>query len=242
MTFPLEHPEAAATFNALLLGLGNESHRGAVLVGQAIVENCLADMLAAAFPPSITKDIRTHFFKYPGPLSSFAAKVHMAHALRLIPPYLAGAMHALRRMRNDVAHSPDSFSLVGLEHRYHEIFELGPNVPAGVRRWALEMMMDYKMAVISDVIARHRNEYPEHTLGLETRAELAQFILDKPEILKAFNEQLPQWELAIGLAIVCSMLIMYRDDLREGLKAEDTLPRILKERSKQTRWSPESHQ
>ena len=108
---PLDHPDIAENFGSVLNILLSESDRGAVLVGACVVDNFLRKLFEHIFPDCINKDTRRGLLKYPGPLSSTAAKADVALATRLIDKNLHKAIHALRNLRNSVAHSPDGFSL-----------------------------------------------------------------------------------------------------------------------------------
>jgi hypothetical protein len=50
-------------------------------------------------------------------LGSFAAKISLASRLALIDPAVAKALHALRGIRNDFAHSATDTSLAAPHHR-----------------------------------------------------------------------------------------------------------------------------
>src|SRR5687768_8049155 len=121
MSYPFAHPEAQKRFSELLVGLTNESDRGAVLVGMVHVDELLEQLFLATFPLTLSKKARERLLNYPGPLSSFAAKIDVAYALRLIPRPTHDSLHALRRLRNEVAHSSESFQLRGHEERYRAI-------------------------------------------------------------------------------------------------------------------------
>lgn len=78
-----EYPEFNDTFNELFDKLLNETGRGAVLIGTAYVEENLGKFILKILPKKDKKYV-SRLFIYPGPLSSFSAKIELTYAFRLI--------------------------------------------------------------------------------------------------------------------------------------------------------------
>jgi DNA-binding MltR family transcriptional regulator len=229
MVYPFEHPEAQKVFSALLIGLTNESHRGAVLVGTAHVDRLLELLFEVAFPSAFNKKAREHLLRYPGPLSSLAAKTEVAYALRLIPRSAYEALHALRKLRNDVAHSPDAFELKDHENRYRAVHAaLGENMDVGINRMALEMLVRYKLHVIQEVIKEHSAEHPGDEPVVTSEVEALELIQGNDDIMAALQRQLPLWELSIGIAALCSVLIIFREQAADIYRHDGTVSQVLK--------------
>src|SRR5215213_9167554 len=124
MTSWLDKQQIRDLFSELLQTVVGESDRGAVLIGSAHVENYMQSLFEGVFPEKLSKDTRRKLLKYTGPLSSFSARIDIAYATRLIPVQLYNALHALREIRNEVAHSPGTFKLQGQEERLAKIYAL----------------------------------------------------------------------------------------------------------------------
>lgn len=80
-----------------------ETDRGVAMVAAAFFDDVLGAMIRARLvddPKKVKK-----LLKYPGPLSSFAARIDMSYLLGLLGPKIRKALHAVRDVRNQFAHS-----------------------------------------------------------------------------------------------------------------------------------------
>jgi hypothetical protein len=79
-----------------------ESDRAAVILAAAKLDELLAELLRSVLQPSpLAQD---ELFDTERPLSTFSAKIHLAHRLGLFDPAFARALHLVRRIRNSFAH------------------------------------------------------------------------------------------------------------------------------------------
>jgi hypothetical protein len=211
ITSPFELPEAKNLFAELLVSLTAESDRGAILVGAAQVDNCLRDLFSTVFPADLGEKQRYNMLAYSGALSTFSAKLHVAYATRLIPRSTYNAANALRRIRNEAAHFPATFSLSAQTDRIRQIYSsLGATVPDGLRALTVEMLVRYKVDMLLDAVRKTKEHEPELDVGISTADDALQFIRKHPAVLDAIEHQLPTWELTIGIFLVCSVIIMQR--------------------------------
>jgi DNA-binding MltR family transcriptional regulator len=109
-----------------------ESDRGAVMIGAAILDEDLEDVLRAYFRqdgrgPKISETL----FSGVGPLSSFWAKVQFAYALRLIGNKTYVRLEWIRSIRNEFAHEygPKSFDDPQIKSQLDEMIGAGPTRP-----------------------------------------------------------------------------------------------------------------
>jgi hypothetical protein len=201
-----EHPEIKDLLKDLLSGLVAESDRGAVLVGNAYVDEYLERLFNAIIPSGLGKKRRRELLKHPGPLSTFSAKVEIAYIARLITRSLYDSIHALRGLRNELAHEPKSFRLRDHMDRIRQMYELGPGTPVAINRMALDVMMYLKVQTALDL--KHPTEdKPCFT----TYQEVVEFMADSPQIIETLEEQLPRYELAMAIALICALLVWFRE-------------------------------
>jgi hypothetical protein len=106
---------AADQARSVVLQMMAERGRGVVLVGIARIDLALERLLKAVMAPN--PDQEDALFRPERSLGSFAAKISLASRLALIDPAVAKALHALRGVRNDFAHSADATSLAAPHHR-----------------------------------------------------------------------------------------------------------------------------
>ena len=106
---------AAEQAKSVVLQMMAERGRGVVLVGIARIDLALEHLLKAVMAPNPDPD--DALFRPERSLGSFAAKISLATRLALIDPAVAKALHALRGVRNDFAHSAGDTSLSAPHHR-----------------------------------------------------------------------------------------------------------------------------
>lgn len=92
-----------------------EKGRGAILVGAARIDTALEKLLKSVMAPASSKD--DNLFKPERPLSTFSAKISLAARLSLIEKPVEKALQAVRKTRNDFAHSFDG---IGISDKPHQ--------------------------------------------------------------------------------------------------------------------------
>lgn len=106
---------AAEQARTVVLQMMAERGRGVVLVGAARLDLALEHLLKAVMAPSGEPDDR--LFTPDRSLGSFGAKISLAARLGLIDPAIETALHAIRTIRNDFAHSAGEPSLLEPRHQ-----------------------------------------------------------------------------------------------------------------------------
>lgn len=86
-----------------------EKGRGAILVGAARIDTALESLLKSVMAPAPSKD--DNLFKPERPLGTFSAKIALAARLSLIERPVEKAIQAVRKTRNDFAHSFDDICI-----------------------------------------------------------------------------------------------------------------------------------
>lgn len=92
-----------------------ERGRGLVLVGAARLDLALEHLLKAVMVPSTEPDDK--LFTPDRSLGSYGSKISLAARLGLIEPPIEQALHAIRSVRNDFAHSAGEPSLGEQRHQ-----------------------------------------------------------------------------------------------------------------------------
>jgi DNA-binding MltR family transcriptional regulator len=88
------------------LDLVEESDRGCVLVGAAILEQRLEELFRVVFSGNgIGKKMQDTLFDTNGPLATFSSKVKLSYTLGFIAKEVYEDLDRIRRIRNDFAHS-----------------------------------------------------------------------------------------------------------------------------------------
>lgn len=89
-----------------------ESDRGYVLVASAILDSAMEYLLRKKMrqQAGIVKRNIDPLFSHNGPLSSFWSKLNIAYTMRIIPDWVYHDLEILRGIRNDSAHTCQTFS------------------------------------------------------------------------------------------------------------------------------------
>jgi DNA-binding MltR family transcriptional regulator len=86
----------------------DESDRGCVLVGAAILEQRLEDIFRQQFAINqIPSKIQSDLFNSNGPLSTFSSKIKLAYSFGLIDKSVFQDLETIRKVRNEFAHTSE---------------------------------------------------------------------------------------------------------------------------------------
>jgi|ERR1700688_712388 len=84
-----------------------QTDRGAAIIGCAIIDDILADVLKTRL--ILTSELRDRLFSSDanGPLANFSPKIDIAFAVGICDANLRADFHDIRRIRNRFAHTPE---------------------------------------------------------------------------------------------------------------------------------------
>lgn len=201
---PFEYPEVEEIFSHLVDTLLEESERGAIIIGTTKVEEQLEKYIRKILPND-GKTYTKKLLDYPGVLSSFSSKIELAYAFRLISENLYTSLNALRKIRNDAAHSSNSFSLSEIRGRFDEALNFGPSMSIHIRNQAMKMMLELKIGNVKRI-------FDEHNLSDEQQIEQWQSFMENKELAESIEKQIPFWELIYGLSLICGIIKHYEEE------------------------------
>lgn len=184
--------------------LTNESERGAVLVGTSKVEIYLENLVIHILPHK-TKKYTDRLLNYPGPLSSFSGKIELCFAFRIIDEKVYAALTTLRKIRNEAAHSDETFSLKILDSELEKIYDFEYGFPAVIHKQTFDHLLKWKKENARQaLIDNNLTEYDFESLWNES--------LPEPEKDETFQEHLRVWKLAYGLTLLCLKIEVIQDE------------------------------
>ena len=210
---PVDHPDVRPVFEKVLQTIFAESDRGAVLVASAVVDDYLGKLFEGILPSTTPTELRKHFLNYPSPLSSMATKADVALFTRLIPASIHRAITLLRRLRNDVAHSPDSFRLAEHLDRVRAMSEIGPGISHFVNQTAIEILMRGWVATVLD----DEQKKAADEQFFKTPKDVLDYLSNVPEAVAILQEKSYRLEIGVAVALICSTLVMRRDEIKAAL-------------------------
>jgi len=207
-------PESDHYFRDLLPTLINESDRGAVLLGASQLDNQLTDFFDALVPATTSGKRRKEIFNITGPFGSFSGKLDVAFTCRLLPETLVTAIHRFRKLRNDVAHKPISFSLTDHTDEVRAIFALiGTGVELGVTSMASQLMVQNAVA---SVVNLDDPTKPGEKLFADQAAALDYLLKNKHHFEKLEPHRL-RWEVGVGLGLICALIAYHKRNLLQAV-------------------------
>lgn len=211
---PFEYSEIQYLTRTLLDKLLSESARGAVLIGTAFVDEHLKKFISDLLPNQ-TKSYKERLLEYPGSLSSFSSRIEMCYAFRYINFPIYNSLNALRQIRNDAAHKSEDFNFNEIKTKFNKIFSFIENSPSFIRNQAMDAMVSTKLITLKSL-------FQKHNISKEDQTTLAEDLLGNKEmIIKWENEQLPHWEMIIGLSILCGILSHTKDQIQRKINDQN---------------------
>lgn len=212
-----EYPEFSKTFSELFDKLLNETGRGAILIGTSYIEEHLEKFILKILPKQ-DKKYTDRLFNYPGPLSSFSAKIELSYAFRLINERTYNSLNYLRKIRNEAAHSSNDFSLTDKE--IDKAFDLGEGFRTMVHNESMGMMIKAKVDSLKISLAEIE--------GMDEK-KIMESIYSKfqeKESIAILEKQLPHWKLILGLSLICGMIRYYSDETVRIINGNETWSKI----------------
>lgn len=214
----INHPSVTKLFEDFFPILGAESDRGVVLVGSSHIDQHLKKLFEEIRPKGLSGKMMKEMLSATGPLGTHSGKLKLAYLTRLIPERLFRAIDALRDLRNDLAHGITGFSLKGREQQIAQVCNLGDDVPIFINRIACECLVKRFVSLINEA----EQSLPDSTDEFEDREAALKFFLAQPALTNRAEELRPRFELAIGIVLICALLIEQTDRAKSVL-GEHTL-------------------
>lgn len=196
---PFDYPEIKELFGVLLDRLFTESGRGALLIATTLVDEHLTKLIESILPFESNKQHKEKLFKYPGQLSSFSSRIELAYAFRLISKTLYDSLNALRKVRNDAAHSPNKFELHELNEKLKLVYNLGPGFSNFIKNISTETIVKHKLDIVKDVIDKSE-------LDDKSKQQIFEDTIKDKEGIAIMEKQVPFLELSFGLSFLCGMM------------------------------------
>lgn len=211
----MENPSYPELNADMMVLLTNESERGAILIGTGKVEENL-EKLVLILLPSKSKSYTSRLLNYPGALSSFAAKIELCYAFRIINQRIYNSLNAIRKIRNIAAHSSDKFSLQDKENELDAIYDFEEGMPHIIHEVTYNRLIEWKKIQIRKVLEDN---------GIEDRFDeewKKKFEDQDPLQNESIIEQLRMWKLVSGLSIMILKIEELCDKHKELIGSHDT--------------------
>jgi len=162
-------PEIAAACLKFNKQLNSESDRGAVIVGAALIDESLEQLLKAKLAPHNGREDALFDIPY-APLSTLSAKIDFAYRVGVIREPVKSSCHLLRKVRNDFAHSSENltFNSSKVESRIRELFKLSKDLIDALSK----LINDESASIDSDQIRTTFVEASKKRSSIEKLIEL----------------------------------------------------------------------
>jgi DNA-binding MltR family transcriptional regulator len=191
------------SFNSFMNEFINESDRAAVILGAAMVENLLGQILDKFLlsSTSTTDDL----LEGDAPLATFSAKIKACHRLGLVDDQFIKLLNVFRRLRNGFAHEVSTGSLTSGATRDRVAALAAPFVDARVFQSLANKIAELSKREVNDA-------------GVIFRAVLAVFHLELVRILGATKPVMPTYSK--GIVENCMAAIPPEDRARPEATSE----------------------
>jgi len=186
--------------------LTNESDRGGILIGTGKVEDFLEQLLLTLIPRS-SKSYKSRLFDYPGPMSSLSGKIELLYAFRIIDQTLYNSLTALRKIRNQAAHSTDTFSLETISEQLKLVFLFEENFPQVIAHLAYENLIKSKLMQIKEAFEKSDFKDVDYQKIWEEE-------YPNPKENESIQQQLRVWELSYAMTFLCLKIEAVADDYK----------------------------
>ena len=197
--------EIRELFGVLFNQILTESGRGCLLIATSHIEEYLDKIILAVFPDDFSNNKRKKLLDFPGVLSSFSSKLEILYAFRYINKSLYDSLNELRKIRNEAAHSnKKEFELVKLNQQMEKVYMIGEGFLYVVKNSSMKMMVSTKVDSLKK--AFKENDFPEEEIQRSVSEMFA-----NPKVEESLKEQLPHWELIVGICCICKVLLFHRD-------------------------------
>lgn len=204
----LDHPEVRKFFQNEMKTLVTESDRGAVLIGHSIIDEQLIKLFETIASKKLSKTNLNRILKYPGPLSTFSARLDVAFLNRLIDENLYNSIQKFNKIRNAVAHKPNSFYLKDYQNELFEIYNLGTGLSNHLRKASGEVILK---SWVEKFLKKEINFGNRKIKLFENAEEILETIQNSSEAMSTFEEKLYRVELGFAVGIICGLIILYRE-------------------------------
>ncbi len=111
-------PPPPPNLDPIIREMHDQNERGAAITGGVFLEDSLRGFIELRWPP-ISNTVRNRLFTGYGPLSSFSAKIAIAHAMGILDTKIKSDCDKIRLIRNDAAHIGTPFSFDAPENLRH---------------------------------------------------------------------------------------------------------------------------
>ncbi|WP_158288306.1 DUF4145 domain-containing protein [Mucilaginibacter psychrotolerans] len=156
--------------------------------------------------PSKTKAYKSRLTNYPGPLSSLSGKIELLYAFRIIDEQVYQSLNALRKIRNDAAHSANIFSLNGLKDQLEKVYNFEYGFPEATQQVAYDNLIAWKHHLIKGSFEKSKfTDYDWRTIWDENYPE--------PLENETIASQFIIWKLAYGLTFLCLKIEVVTDEI-----------------------------
>ena len=105
-------------FSALIGNIRKRTHAQYAVIGAAIIEEQLFEMLLTKMRP-LSRKMKERLFDGYGPLSTFSAKIDLSYALQILSKSNYDDLMVVRKIRNEFAHSIEFVNFDSPEIRAH---------------------------------------------------------------------------------------------------------------------------
>ncbi|HCE75553.1 MAG TPA: hypothetical protein DEP04_02905 [Dehalococcoidia bacterium] len=212
MTSLFEHPDAQSFFDTSYSMIMRENDRGCVLLGASLLDEELRKMFESFLPPTTSGKRKKDIFNSQGPFGSLSSKLDIAYTCRLLPNDIVNCVHLLRKMRNNLAHQVENFSLIDNLDNIFQIFnKTNGDLAPGIAAMSVELVVQQFVEKSLDTV----HPIDDGKKLFESEKEALDFLNSNDKLKTDLAEQRVKLMFALGIAVLGALIIIHREKAKE---------------------------
>lgn len=203
-----QHPDSEKFFIEYYDLLMTEGDRGCILLGVSMLDEQLKIFFEKILPSNTSNKKRKEIFDGRGVFGSLSSKLDIAYACHLLPSDLIDCIQKLRKLRNDLAHQVNPFSIKENLEAIVQVFTLlNGNVMAGLAQLSGEIIYGTYFKKLMDI----EHPFESGKRFFESEHEAYAYIENNPNISNVLTDQRIKCMFAIGISILAAWIIIHRE-------------------------------
>jgi|TARA_B110000211_G_scaffold129858_1_gene149201 hypothetical protein len=204
LAYLFDDKEADAFFHRHYSLLVNESDMGCVLIGASAIDQELTTLFETITPNDANSKIKKRIFDGRGVLGELSSKLDIAYLCHLIPKDLYLAVHALRKLRNLIAHEVMAFKL---ENHIDEIYTIFSQMNGNL----IGVMMNTSETVLTEQAVSKMLDL-DHPINITeksfpNRNEAINYLLENPDLIEKLNSHKLRIAFVIGISLLGASVV-----------------------------------
>ncbi len=210
-------PEATEFLSKGLSLLMKKADRGCILLGVSMLDDELNKLFKSLIPKDTSNKKIKEIFDLNGPFGTLSAKTNIAYVCNILPKDVVESIHKLRKLRNNLAHRTDPFSIKENFESISQVFSmLEGDIDKGLLHMSGELVYG---RFLSDMLEMDSPIDGEKKV-FNSPEEVVSYIKDKNEIGETLMSNRIKLMFVIGVSVLAALIHIHKDRVIRKLHAQ----------------------